>query len=98
MKKHEPTAWIEGDEPLTGWAAPKGTRSVFLLEVAAEFTRAVKKHGPMHSAHEAYAVILEEMDEFKNEVWKQGHDKAAMRAELVQLAAMCMRAVEDLGL
>lgn len=21
--KHEPTAWIEGNEPLVGWAAPK---------------------------------------------------------------------------
>lgn len=23
MTQHEPTAWIEGNEPLVGWAAPK---------------------------------------------------------------------------
>lgn len=28
MQQHEPTAWIEGNEPLTGWAAPKGRAMV----------------------------------------------------------------------
>lgn len=24
MQQHEPTAWVEGNEPLVGWAAPSG--------------------------------------------------------------------------
>ena len=73
---------------------------VFLGAVAAEATRATTKHPPLHSHHEAYAVILEELDEYKAEVWKQtkNRDKEAMRTELVQLAAMCVRAAVDLGL
>lgn len=74
--------------------------NTFLLDVQEEFYRAIKKHAPLNSAHEAYAVILEELDEYKAEVWKKrsNRDSAAMRAELVQIAAMCMRAVEDLNL
>lgn len=71
-----------------------------LAAVGAELARAREHHGPMASAHEAYAVILEELDEFKAHVWmKQSkRDLAAMRAELIQLAAMAIRAVEDLAL
>ena len=71
-----------------------------LDEVVAELGRARTHHTPLNSAHEAYAVILEELDEFKAEVWKKTRerDRAAMRAELLQLAAMAIRAVEDLKL
>jgi hypothetical protein len=69
-----------------------------LSEIAAELARA--HHAPLNSAHEAYAVILEELDEFKAEVWKKQRlrDPAAMRTELIQLAAMAIRAMEDLNL
>jgi hypothetical protein len=72
----------------------------FLEQVAAEVARARAKWAPMNSAHEAYAVILEELDEFKAEVWKKRpeRDRKRMGAELVQTAAMCMRAAEDLYL
>lgn len=65
-----------------------------------ELERAVAKHPPLHSLHEAYAVILEEVDEFKAEVWKQNkaRDPQAIRAELVQIVAMCARTVHDLDL
>lgn len=71
-----------------------------LAAVAVELARARSHHAPLNSAHEAYAVILEELDEFKAEVWKKTRerDKTAMRAELIQLAAMAIRAVEDLEL
>lgn len=71
-----------------------------IAAVAAELARARDKHAPLNSAHEAYAVILEELDEFKAEVWKKtaARDRAMMRAELIQLAAMAVRAVEDLDL
>jgi hypothetical protein len=72
--------------------------SSFLHEVQQELDRACEKHPPLNSLHEAYAVILEELDEFKAEVWKQKQARSddAIRAELVQIAAMCMRTVQDL--
>ena len=74
--------------------------SPFIAAVERELARARAKHAPLNSAHEAYAVILEELDEFKAEVWKKRElrDHAAMRQELIQLAAMCARAAEDLEL
>jgi hypothetical protein len=73
----------------------------FLGDVAAEIAKARAKHGPMNSLHEAYAVILEELDEFWEEVraWrgsKGDTDRVKARKELVQVAAMAMRAAEDL--
>jgi len=54
----------------------------------------------MHSLHEAYAVILEEVDELWGEVRKKQADRdpRVVRGELVQIAAMCWRAARDLGL
>jgi len=74
--------------------------AVLLSEVMDELVRARAMHKPMHSAHEAWAVIYEELDEFKLEVWKKTvrRDRANMREELIQLAAMAVRAVEDLEL
>jgi hypothetical protein len=71
-----------------------------LYQVRNELERARGKHAPLNSAHEAYAVILEELDEFKAGVWKKraGRDPERMRAELIQIAAMAIRAVEDLEL
>lgn len=64
--------------------------------VAAELTRARAAHpAPHSSAHEGYAVILEELDEFWAEVKKRKPDPALMLAELVQVAAMCQRCAED---
>ena len=60
-----------------------------------ELARATALHRPMHSAHEGYAVILEELDELKAEVWRKQSDKAAMRKEAIQIAAMAMRFVRD---
>jgi hypothetical protein len=72
----------------------------FLAIVLTEVQRARSLHAPLNSPHEAYAVILEELDEFKAEVWKKraARDPRAMREELIQIAAMCARAAEDLRL
>jgi hypothetical protein len=74
--------------------------SEFLKLVEEELNKARGQHAPLNSAHEAYAVILEELDEFKLEVWKKRalRDRTNMLKELVQVAAMCARTVEDLGL
>lgn len=61
---------------------------------------AMSKHAPMNSAHEAYAVILEELDEFWDEVKKKRSQRSepGMCEELTQIAAMAIRAIVDLKL
>jgi molybdopterin biosynthesis enzyme len=63
--------------------------------VVAEYLSASRKHPKFNSAHEGYAVILEEMDELKDEVWKRHHDAELMRKEAVQVAAMALRFLTD---
>lgn len=68
--------------------------------IADEVRRAGVNHKPLNSAHEAYSVILEELDEFWDEVRKKTEDRSSynMRTELIQTAAMCIRTILDLGL
>ncbi len=73
--------------------------SDFLYLVEAELANAREKHqGGIHTPHEAYGVIMEEVCEFFDEVRAQEHNSPAMLMELVQIAAMCYRAAEDLHL
>jgi NTP pyrophosphatase (non-canonical NTP hydrolase) len=71
-----------------------------LADVRSELDRAMSLHGPQRSAHESYAVLLEEVDEFWDEVKKkrENRDEIAMRKELIQIAAMACRAINDLRL
>lgn len=72
----------------------------FAQMVARELNGAREAHDPINSAHEGYAVILEELYEF----WDECRAKRAARSpermlrELVQTAAMAQRTAEDLGL
>ncbi len=71
----------------------------FSEDMENEFHRAIRLHSnAFNSPHEAYAVILEEVDEFWDECKKKEVDQSAMRIELIQIAAMCLRASVDLGL
>lgn len=74
------------------------TSAQILRDVAAELEEAQSQHAGMNSAHEAYAVILEELEEFWAEVKKprRARRPAAMYIELVQVAAMAVRAILDL--
>ena len=63
-------------------------------EVEEEFDHAVYSFPPFSSMHEAYAVLLEEVDELWDEV-KASNFKLARR-EAIQVAAMAMRFVKDL--
>lgn len=68
-------------------------------DIRTEVLRAAAKHRPMSSHHEAYSVIKEEFDEYWAEVCKGGgtpRDPIQLRAELIQTAAMCVRALADL--
>lgn len=60
-------------------------------EAVVELRRAMAKHAPMHSLHEGYAVILEELDE-----WQPGSETTKARKEALQVAAMALRFVHDL--
>lgn len=68
-----------------------------LAEVRDEIERAVRKHRPMQSAHEGYAVILEELDELWDEVKSDNGRSADGIHEAIQVAAMGVRYVADLG-
>lgn len=70
---------------------------LLIKEVCTELNSAVKKHPPINSAHEGYAVILEELDELFDEVKKQTKNRNIdnMRKEVIQIAAMAMRFIID---
>lgn len=69
-----------------------------LMDVASECERADAEHGRYRSAHEAYGVLAEEVAEFFDEVRKRRskRDRAAMRKELSQVAAVAIRAMAAL--
>jgi pyridoxine/pyridoxamine 5'-phosphate oxidase len=72
----------------------------FFNDAYQELKRATEINGPFNSGHEAYAVIMEELCEFWDEIRLKGHERNRynMRVELVQIAAMACRASMDLGL
>ena len=64
------------------------------LEVAIEheLNNALKNWPPFNSAHEGYAVLLEEMDELWVHVMtkQKNRDLVAMKKEAIQIAAMAL--------
>ena len=69
-------------------------------EVSTELARARKLFKPIHSPHEALGIVMEEFEEFKDEVYAfnlgKGRDtRPKMRAELIQLATMALRSILD---
>lgn len=72
-------------------------------EVARELTRAQSLFPAINTPHEGLAVVWEEFEEFKLEVFAlnvaKGRDtREAMRKELIQLAAMALRTIHDCAL
>ena len=65
-----------------------------LQQVKTELVRARSKFANFNSAHEGYAVLLEEVDELWEEI-KGNEEVAHMRNEAVQIAAMAIRFIED---
>lgn len=65
--------------------------------LAEEVAKARDKHAPINSAHEGYAVLLEEVDEFWDwvKMKRSKRDPKEMLIELVQIAAMAQRTAED---
>ncbi len=67
-------------------------------EVAVEVHIAMERWPTWNSAHEGYAVLLEEMDELKAHVWTKQKDRdiKAMRKEALQVAACAIRFAHDI--
>ena len=71
-----------------------------LLDISTELDEATATNAPFHSAHEGYAVILEEVDELWDEIKKKpaNRNTIEMRKEAIQVAAMAIRFIMDGGL
>lgn len=77
--------------------------SKIVAEVEAEVTRARSLFPGINNPHYCLGVIEEEFIEFRDEVFafnlRKGRDtRPEMRAELIQLAAMAVRAIADMEL
>lgn len=68
------------------------------FEATTEALTAMDKWPPFNSAHEGFAVLLEEVDELKVHVWtnQKRRDLEAMRKECIQVAAMAIRFAHEL--
>ena len=73
-------------------------RTDLLFRISNEVDSAKTKYPKFNSLHEGYAVILEELDELWDAIKmsKGIRHTPAMIDECIQIAAMCVRFVEDL--
>lgn len=60
-------------------------------EAINEADRALQKHSPYNSTHEAYAVLLEETDELWDEIKKRDPDQLCIYREALQVASVALR-------
>ena len=67
-------------------------------QIETEYLRASDLYPALHSNHEAYAVIKEEIDELWDEIKKSKDIKGnnQIRQELIQVGAMVVRYLENL--
>jgi hypothetical protein len=63
--------------------------------VVDELKRARSKFPAFHSQHEGYAVLLEEVVELQEAVFRNRRDQTAVYEEAVQVAAMALRFLVD---
>lgn len=92
-----PTPITGAMERIAASLAGASRLQALLGQVGAEVMTAEAKWPPMNSAHEAYAVLLEEVDELWEHVKtnQAKRDIPAMRKEALQVAAMALRFVRD---
>ena len=96
---HEPAAYDPQGNKLAATYDYNARLGTALEEIQKEVLRA-KELFPVdfHNQHEAYAVILEEVDELWDEIKKnqKNYDLAEQRKEAVQAAAMLTRLLVEL--
>lgn len=68
-----------------------------LSQIGSEVRYAQRKHPPINSIHEAYAVMLEELDEFWDACREQVPNVTQARHEAIQVAAMAVRTILDVA-
>ena len=68
-----------------------------LRAVRSEIDRAEAKFPAFHSGHEGIAVIWEEVDELWEHVRRDQSSSLSARRECIQIAAMALRFMKDLG-
>lgn len=61
-------------------------------EILAEVRRAGEKYGNLHSTHEGYGVLVEEVDELLDEI--RLNNARTIRREAIQVSAVAMRLAE----
>lgn len=84
--------YIHSKDVLTTEARTRLLKYTNLAMVQKELESAMAKHPTgWHSAHEGYAVLLEEVDELWDEVKLSTHNTRKMRIEACQIAAMALR-------
>lgn len=71
--------------------------ATFAIKVRDELSKALENYGPVHSAHEGYAVLLEEVDELWEIVRQHplNRDIEAMKKECIQISAMAYKIYND---
>lgn len=69
-----------------------------LTEIRKEFDRAKGLYSDLHSNHEAFAVLKEEVDELWDEIKKSKGTRlnSQMKHELIQVGAMVVRFLDNL--
>lgn len=67
-----------------------------IIDAVAVMNKARAKFGAFHSGHEVHSVLLEEVDEFFDEV-KHNAGASRMRSELVDVAAVALRAIIEIN-
>lgn len=68
----------------------------FLMAVEGATWSARVNHPKLYvSRHQSYAILLEELDEYWDEVKKKQSDPALLLHELIDLAAVCVRAATE---
>lgn len=67
------------------------------LEIEDELARAMKHGVQFSTAHEAYGVLLEEVDEFWDlvKLKKKERDPTRLKEELIQIAAMAIKGIQS---
>jgi hypothetical protein len=93
------TNWDLVEDPPEQDTEAEDRANEILDEIYAEWESARSKFGPFNSSHEGFAVLHEEFDELKAEVWanpkKRKNRDAKMRAEAIQVGAMALRFLTD---
>lgn len=66
-------------------------RALAFANIAEEYRKANSEFGPFHSAHEGYAILLEEVDELWDEIKIHDKDLDKIYNEAKQVAAMALQ-------